>query len=130
MISNYLGNAILDYVFSGGTLAKPTSIKLKAFTSMPNAAGTGGTEVTGGAYAAVTVTANTTNFPAAADRSKTNGVPITFPQASASWGAVAGLAAYDENDNLLMTAVFAAPRTVGQNDTLSFPAGQVTFTTV
>lgn len=130
MASNYLGNKILDHVLSGVAYAVPTGLKFKLWTSMPTNAGTGGSEVAGGSYAPVTMTPSLDNFAAAVGKTKTNAVAITYPQASAAWGAVAGMTVHDQDDNLLLIGTFTAPRSVAINDTLSFAAGQVTFTAV
>ena len=50
------------------------------FTTVPADDGTGGTEATGGNYARVAVTNNTTNFPSA--NPKLNGTAIAFPTAT------------------------------------------------
>lgn len=62
---------------------------------MPNDAGTGGVEVSGGGYARVSITNNTTNFPNASNGSKSNGTVITFPSATVAWGTVVGWGIWD-----------------------------------
>ena len=46
-----------------------------------------GTELTGGSYARVAVTNNTTNWAAVAANIKTNSTIITFPQATTDWAS-------------------------------------------
>lgn len=54
----------------------------------------GGTELTGGSYARVAVTNNTTNFAAVAANIKVNSVAITFPQATTDWATADEVALY------------------------------------
>jgi len=77
---------------SGATTYSPATWYFALFTVAPNDDGTGGTEVSGGSYARVAKTNNTTNFPAATTVSgetrKTNGTAITWPTPTANWGEV------------------------------------------
>jgi hypothetical protein len=129
--SNYLGNKLLDHVIGDDPYSPPGTVYIALYTSMPTPS-TSGTEVAGGSYVRVAVTNNLTNFPAASGKTKSNGTAITFPQATASWGAVVGVAVVDASTagNILMFAQFASPRTVAINDTPSFNTNQLTFTAV
>ena len=66
----------------------------------------GGTEVTGGSYARVTIAANTTNFDNTQNANTTavssgatgttrNSVVVTFPAPTANWGVVTHFGVYD-----------------------------------
>lgn len=77
----------LDAYFGATTLG-PATWYVGLFTTMPNDAGSGGTEVSGGSYARVAVTNNGTNFPSA--NPKITGTAVTFPTATGSWGTVVG----------------------------------------
>lgn len=129
--SNYLGNAILDHVLGDDPYTPPATVYIGLVTSMPTPS-TGGTEVSGGSYARVAVTNDLTNFPAAVNKTKTNGTAITFPQASGAWGSIVGAVVYDASSggNILMYGQFSSPRTVAINDTPSFNEDQLTFTAV
>jgi hypothetical protein len=85
-------NDSLDALYGSGT---PATLYFAAFTSAPNADGTGGTEVSGGSYARKAMTNNATNFPAASGGEKSNGVAIPFVAASASWGEVTHIVVFD-----------------------------------
>ncbi len=66
------------------------------YTTTPAIAGTGGVEVTGGAYARVSLGASAaTVWSAPAAGSMTNSNVITFPQATASWGLVKSAGIFD-----------------------------------
>lgn len=130
-LSDELANKILDQILGAVDYVAETNVQIALFTSAPTLAGTGGTEVAGSGYARVTKTNNAVNFPAAAARSKSNGTVITFPQASAAWGAIVAVGIYGNSGaNLMMLAVFDAPKTVAINDIPSYAIGQLTFSVV
>ena len=54
-ISEHLADKILTALFHGGTIAVPTELTIKIFTTMPARDGTGGVEATYTSYAAQTV---------------------------------------------------------------------------
>lgn len=76
----------------GATVTDGTAV----FTEVSSrfAAGTfTGAEISGSAYARVSVTANATNFPAASNAEPSvisNGTAITFPSPTADWGLAVG----------------------------------------
>lgn len=81
----------------------------------PAGDGSGGTEVSGGSYARVSFTDNSTMFPAAASRSKKNGAALTFAAPTADWGTnMVGVAFYDASSggNLKGYAAFGTPVTI------------------
>lgn len=79
--------AVLDALFGSGS---PATWYVGLSTTAPNDDGTGFTEPSGGSYARVAKTNNSTNFPAAATvggvSSKSNGTAITFPNPTGNWG--------------------------------------------
>lgn len=92
---------------------------------------TGGTEATGGSYARVAVTNNTTNFPAPSGGVVTSGTAITWPTSTAAWGAVNAVRLYDaaSGGNLIAGAILSPAATVDATGiTVSIPAGQLTLT--
>ncbi len=92
-------------------------------------------EPSGGAYARVAVTNNTTNFPASTASGtgyqKQNGTAITFPQATANWGTVAGFLIGDNatpgSGNILAYGALNAAQAFSTNNTPSFPVGSLIF---
>src|SRR5205823_752298 len=91
---DYAEGKILDQVFGATAWTAPGTLYFGLWGSAGsiNDASTGGTtgEVSGGSYARVAVTNNTTNFPAAtgtAPTTKKNGTAITFPTATANWNS-------------------------------------------
>lgn len=127
--SDYLELKILDHMLGGPDYARPATVYVALFTSAPDDTG-GGTEVAGGSYARVAVTNNATNWPAAAGGVKSNGVAITFAQATAPWGTVGWFAVFDSltGGNMLLWGALTSTRTVATGDTPSFAIGQLTVT--
>jgi hypothetical protein len=126
--STSMANAVLDFMLGSGS---PATLYFAAYTTTPSAAG-GGTEVTGGSYARVAKTNNATNFPAASGAQKSNGTTITFPQATADWGLIKGIAILDaaSGGNLRAFADLVTNRQVYSGDQPSFAAGALVFTEV
>ena len=83
--------ALLDADFGSGT---PATWYLAAFLTMPGNDGTGYVEPSGGSYARLAITNNSTNFPAAATAggttSKANGAVFTHANPTADWGTIIG----------------------------------------
>lgn len=128
--TNYERNRVLDVRYGGSaSYVKPATVYIGLFTSMPTVVGSDGTEVTGGSYARVAVTNNAANFPNAVAGSKTNANAITFPGATASWGAVQGVGIFDAATagNLQDFQALVTPKTVGNGDVFSLSAGQLTL---
>jgi hypothetical protein len=130
--ATYLANKALDRLLSAAAYTPDATLYVALFTVLPTAAGTGGTEVTGGSYARVAVTNDATNFPAASGGAKSNGTVITFPAATADWGTIVGFGIYDASTvgNLLYFSALTTAREVLNLDTFKFPAGSLTFTLV
>jgi hypothetical protein len=84
-----------------------------------------GTELTGGSYARVAVTNNTTNFPTVATNEIVNGVAITFPQATADWTTADEVALYVASSGGTAKYVGSLdnPVTVRTGQTRQFAAG-------
>lgn len=130
--SDYLEAAVLNHVFGATSYSAPGTLYVALFTAAPSDSG-GGTEVTGGSYARVAVTNNTTNFPNASGTSptsKSNGTTITFPTASASWGTVVAFGIFDASSsgNLICWADLTANKTIASGDTASFAASALAIT--
>lgn len=88
-----LEQKLLDFVLGGTSYTPPGTIYVALSTAAFDTSATGSAldEVTGGAYARVALTNNPTNFPGASGSNpatKTTGVDVTFPTATADWGTV------------------------------------------
>jgi hypothetical protein len=74
--------AILNELFGGTAFAADATLFGALFTTAPADDGSGGVEANYGAYARVSVTNNTTNFPSA--NPKLNATSVGFPQATSA----------------------------------------------
>ena len=125
--STAYANEVLDALFGSGS---PATLYIALYTAMPNADGTGGTEVSGGSYARAAVTNNATNFPAASGGSKSNGTAINFATASAGWGNIvgAGILSGSSGGTPKHFGELDADRTVNNGDAFSFAPNQLVIT--
>lgn len=128
-MSDYLEAAIINHIFRGTSFTAPTTLYVSLYTAAPTDAG-GGTEVTGGSYARVAVTCNTTNWSAPGTPGSTsNSLTITFPTATASWGNVVAVGFHDASTggNLLIWLTHASTA-VASGATASFAASALSVT--
>jgi hypothetical protein len=131
--SNYLENEILDHILGGGDFARPATVYVGLWTATLDDTSTGATagEPSGNNYSRVTVTNNSTNWPAASGGAKSNGAAVTFPQASGSWGTVTDFAILDSASgagNILYYGTLGTSKAIGSGDTPSFAIGEIDIT--
>lgn len=128
----YLENKALDIILGGTAWTAPGTVYIALSTAAFSAASTGSsmTEVSGGSYARVAVTNNSTNWPNASSASKSNGAVFTFPAATGSWGTVTSFYIVDASSsgNALYGADLTASRTINSGDTASFAVSAITLT--
>lgn len=108
--SNYLENAVLNFVLGGVALTAPATVYLALHTANPTEDGSVG-EVTGGSYARVAITNNLTNWPSTNTGSKASAWTGNFPTPSAGWGDVTYWSLWDAATNgncLFISAAFTA----------------------
>lgn len=138
-LSDYLENKLVDLIFRGQAFAAPANLHIGLLTAAPSDAG-GGTEVAGGSYARVSVAGSLANWAgtqaggSTAASSGTGGTTsnngaINFATPSAGWGTVTHVGVYDaaSGGNLLWYAPLGVSKTINAGDTVSFPAGSLTF---
>jgi hypothetical protein len=113
-MSDYLENAIINHVLRNTALSSPTSVYISLYTSNPTDENTG-TEVTGGSYQRVPVTAG---FTAPASGEVFNSASIVFNTATGSWGNVryVGITNALTSGSLLFYEELSASRTVLTGD--------------
>jgi hypothetical protein len=123
-------NNMLDVRFGGVASSAPATYYVGLSTTAPTNTGTNVTEPSGGAYARVAVTNDTTNFPAASGRAKSNGTVVTYPTATADWGTLTHFVLYDAATGGSMRAwgALATPQAVASGATADFPVGSLTIT--
>jgi len=149
-MSDFLENKIIDWLLraqaigvTGATAAAgtgPANVYVGLFTANPSDTG-GGTEVSGGSYARVTVASALTAWAgtqAAASTVASSGTSgttsnnnaITFPTPSANWGTVTGIGIFDATTtgNLLFWAPLTVSKTINNGDPApSFAAAALTI---
>ncbi len=149
-MSDFLENKLIDWLMRGQAIGitgasaaagtGPTSLFVGLLTAAPSDTG-GGTEVTGGSYARVSVASSTTNWAgtqAAASTAVSSGTSgttsnngaITFPAPTANWGVVTHFGIYDASSggNLLIHGALTVSKTVNNGDAApSFAAAALTF---
>lgn len=130
--SDFWENAVLNGTLGGPAMPLAGTVYIALSTAAYSDAATGSamTEVSGGGYARVAVTNNTTNWPAASAGQKANGTVFTFNAATAGWGTVQSFYIVDANTagNCLYGADLTTARTIATGDTASFAVGSITIT--
>jgi hypothetical protein len=128
--TNYLENKLIDHIFQNTTFTSPSTLYVALFTAVSDGEAGTVTEVSGGDYARVAVTANSSNW---ADATGNNGTTsnvnaVTFPAATADWGTVTHFGIYDASTagNLLVYAALTSSRNITNGSTPSFAAGALT----
>ena len=143
-------NKLIDFLFraqalgitgaSAGAGTGPATLYVGLFTANPTDTA-GGTEVTGGSYARVSVTSSLANWAGTQSAGSTtassgtggttsNNNAITFPAPTANWGVVTGYAIFDASTggNMLIYSALTTNKTVNNGDAApSFAAGSLTF---
>ena len=127
--SDFLENELLDHVLGNAAYTAPSNVYVALYTVAPTDAG-GGTEVTGGSYARVTVVNNSTNWPAASSGAKANGTQVTFATATAAWGTVVALGIFDAltGGHLLYWADLSSSVVVGSGQQAYLAVGDIDLT--
>lgn len=128
-LSDFLENRLNDHVLGNTAYSAPASVYLALFTAAPTEAG-GGTAVSGGGYARLTVTNNTTNWGASTNGIKTNLVQLAWPAATANWGTIVAVAIMDAltSGNMLYYDPAITPITINSGQVARFEAGDLSLT--
>jgi hypothetical protein len=102
--SQYLENAMLNWMKGTTFLAAPTTVYAALFTTAPtDDSGASAVEVSGGSYARASITTSTgwssiSGAPAAAAQIS-NGSTITFATPTANWGTILAIGVYDASSS-------------------------------
>lgn len=133
-MSDYLENKCIDHIFRGTAYTAPAGLWVGLYTATPSDAG-GGTEVTGGSYARVSVPPSTANWTATQGGTSgastgtggttTNAATITFPTATANWGTAVAVGIFDAASagNLLWWGPLSSSQSIPSGVTYSIAAG-------
>lgn len=139
-LSDYLENKIIDYVLRAQAFTAPATVYVALFTANPSDTG-GGTEVSGGSYARVSVSSSLANWAGTQSAGSTtastgtggttsNNGAITFAAPTANWGTITGMGVFDASTsgNLLFYSALTTNKTVNNGDAApSFAAAALTF---
>lgn len=132
--TDYVENAILNYIHRAVAMPAIANIYVGLLTAMPvSDAGSGATEVSGGAYVRQLVTRGLTEWkdPSTATQGLTENVnAITYPTATANWGTIVGVETFDaaSGGNALEFAGLTANKIVNTGDVFKFNAGDLDIT--
>lgn len=121
--SNYLEKKLLEHVFRNVSYTPPATVYVALFKTLPSGDGTGGVEVSGGAYARQPY--NAAAATGGSPTSVANGALVQFPTATADWGTINGAGIYDAatGGNLLESGPLSTSKTVLSGDSFAFPVG-------
>jgi len=126
--NDYTENLVLTYLFTTGSVTRPTAWYVGLFTAAPSDTG-GGTEVTGNGYARKAT--GTITVSGTSPTTATNSSAIEFDAASGgNWGTIGWAAIFDASTggNMLAWAALTADRTINDGDVFRIPAGSLDVT--
>lgn len=138
-MTDHLENKLADFLFRAQALTPPATYYVALYTTATNDAA-GGTEVTGGSYARVAITASLTNFTGTHGTTSgvssgtggqiANAVTITFPTPSAGWGTVTHAKLMDASSggNPWAHGALGSSRLISTGDSVAFAVGALVFT--
>lgn len=130
-LSDYLENKVVDHLFRATAYTAPATVYVGLSTAACSDTGFG-TEVSGGNYARVSITAATTAFKgthgttsgasSGTNGTITNAAAVSFPTPSAGWGTVTHWHISDASSagNILICAALTASKTINSGDAVSF----------
>lgn len=140
VLENFAENKIVDAVFRAQALGAPATwyVALRTDACTEGAAET---EVSGGSYARVAVTAGLTQWAgtqsagsttasSGANGTTSNNATITFPQSAAAWGTLTSVGLYDAStagNEWICIDLTSTFNVSGAGVTVSFPAGSLQF---
>ena len=130
-MSDYLENKLRRQIFRGEAYSFPATLYVSLHTAATADDGTG-TEVSGGSYARVAVTANTSEWTVgtSSDGQVYNTNAINFPVATADWGTVGWAAIWDAASagNMLFHGPLAQAVAILTGQSYTFAPGQLLTT--
>lgn len=121
--SAYLDKKLLDHVFGKATFSAPANIYVGLSSTTPKADGSNVTEHSGDGYARVSTSGSTWNSASGSGPvSNNSAASISFPVATADWGAFTYVVFYDASTsgNFLGYGQLSVPTTVLNTEVASF----------
>ena len=139
-LSDYAENKATDLFLRGQAFTAPATLYFGLSTAACSDSSVG-TEVTGGSYARVSLTANLTNWSGTQSAGSTaassgtggvssNNVAVNYTTPSAGWGTVTHwfIADASSGGNILFCAALTASKTINSGDSVSFAIAAVSVT--
>jgi hypothetical protein len=116
-LTEFVNNQVLDCFFGGMSITPPPTLYVGLSLTRSYKGGYA-SEPPGGSYARVALPNNLVNFPAATSGTKTNGLAITFPAPSETWGAISSVFIADaaSGGNVLAMADLPDSRAINGGD--------------
>jgi len=140
-MSDFLENALIDHLFRATAYTAPATLYIALSSGTLSDASTGAamSEVTGGAYARVSIVSSTANWystngttsgaSSGTGGTTSNVAAINFPTATADWGTVQSVAITDTQGTGAGQILFWGPLTsskvVSNGDTFQFAVGSL-----
>lgn len=138
-LTDFAENKIVDATLRAQAIGTPVTWYVALYTTCPTDS-TAGTEVTGGAYARVAVTAGMAAFSGTQGGASTiassgtggtvsNNAAITFPTPTVTWGTVVCWAFTDAATagNIWIYSALTVNKTINTGDAVSFAAAAATY---
>jgi hypothetical protein len=114
----------LQYVFTTGSVTRPTAWYVGLFTADPTDTGSGATEITGNNYSRVSATFSVSGATA------TTTAAVEFAAATGSWGTISHIGIFDASSggNLIAHSALSASKAIGTGDVFRIPTGDLDIT--
>jgi hypothetical protein len=122
--SNTFETHVLQYVFTTGSVTRPTAWYVGLFTADPTDTGSGATEITGNNYSRVSATFSVSGATA------TTTAAVEFAAATGSWGTISHIGIFDASSggNLIAHSALSASKAIGTGDVFRIPTGDLDIT--
>ena len=124
--TNTYENHVMQYVFTSGSVTRPTAWYIALFTSDPTDTGSAGTEVsTGTGYARTSVTFSVTGDTAS------NSAAVEFPAASGgTWGTIShiGVMTASSGGDMIVHSALTTSKAINDGDVFRIPTGDLDIT--
>jgi hypothetical protein len=127
-LEEYIKNEVLGAVAYAASATVYIGLWTSALSDTSTSASAG--EVSGGSYARVAVTNNTTNFNSVTTGNKVNSTAWTFPAATANWGTVTHVGVFavaSGAGDMLLWADLTTAKAINNGDTAQFNASDFSW---
>ena len=123
--TNTYENHVMQYVFTSGSVTRPTAWYIGLFTSDPTDTGSAGPAVSGSGYARTSVTFSVTGDTA------TNTAAVEFPAASGgNWGTIThiGVMTASSAGDMIVHSALTTSKAINDGDVFRIPTGDLDIT--